>query len=180
MTGLGSSTILPSHHLTCVDTLWTLTCEIWCCIFNYSTMYSLHTYCVLGTLLWASMQWEKGETSNLELISVLWSKKRVAYGELQGYCFWKGGSSIDFKSWRTRGRWQGKNNLCRETYKWKDPNGLQELQEASISEQDEQTEAVIRQETGKLGRGWIMWGLVGLGRKLTSYSSCNGKPLRNL
>ena len=101
-------------------------------------------------------------------------------GNYRGIAFGKVEAALTLNPEGLEGDGQGKNNLRRETYKWKDPNGLQELQEARISEQDEQTEAVIREETGKLGRGWIMWGLVGLGRKLTSYSSCNGKPLRNL
>ena len=101
-------------------------------------------------------------------------------GNYRGIAFGKVEAALTLNAEGLEGDGQGKNNLGRETYKWKDPNGFQELQEARISEQDEQTETVIRKETGKLGRGWIMWGLVGLGRKLISYSSFNGKPLRNL
>ena len=101
-------------------------------------------------------------------------------GNYRGIAFGKVEAALTLNAEGREGDGQGGNNLGREDYKGKDPNGLQELQEARISEQDEQTEAVIREETGKSGRGWIMRGLVGLGRKSTSHSSCNGKPLRNL
>lgn len=54
-----------------------------------------------------------------------------------------------------------------------------ELPWARTSGENEQNGAVGRDEGGKLGRGWIMQGRVGLGRKLTSRSSCNRKPLRS-
>lgn len=45
------------------------------------------------------------------------------------------------------------------------PGEFQELPEARISKQHEQSEAEIREEIGKLDRIWIMWGLVSLGKK---------------
>ena len=92
-------------------------------------------------------------------------EEKGSYEEWQGACFRRGGGGTYLECWRTKGDCQGKNNLGRRTYKWKDPDGFQELPEARISEQDEQSEAVIREEVGKLGRGWIMWGFVGLRKK---------------
>lgn len=54
-----------------------------------------------------------------------------------------------------------------------------ELPGARTSVQNEQNEAVERDEGGELGRGWITQARVDLGRKLTSYSSCDRKPLRS-
>lgn len=65
-------------------------------------------------------------------------------GNYRGIAFGKVEAALTLNPEGLEGDGQGKNNLRRETYKWKDPNGLQELQEARISEQDEQTDAVIR------------------------------------
>lgn len=67
----------------------------------------------------------------------------------------------------------------RQDLQMKNPDVFLELPGARTSVQNEQNGAVGRDEGGKLGRGWIMQGCVGLGRKSTSCSSCKRKPLRS-